>query len=263
MKYLIIEDEPLAQIELERLLHIVDSECVITNKIDSVSEAIKWIKNDFESNIIFMDIHLSDDICFEIFNHIQITIPVVFTTAYDQYAIDAFQTMSIGYLLKPVDEQQLRSTLNKYKTLQNNYLQNNSINQLLNHFSELQNQEKQIEYKDRILAKLGDNYYYLNIDEISYIYSEDHYTFVITNNNNKYIINYTLDNIIKSLNPHYFFRISRMCIININSIKIITKHLNGRLKLSLNPEFKEEIYVSRNRVNDFLMWLDGNNSTIQ
>ena len=132
MKYLIIEDEPLAQIELERLLHIVDSECVITNKIDSVSEAIKWIKNDFESNIIFMDIHLSDDICFEIFNHIQITIPVVFTTAYDQYAIDAFQTMSIGYLLKPVDEQQLRSTLNKYKTLQNNYLQNNSINQLLN-----------------------------------------------------------------------------------------------------------------------------------
>ena len=122
---------------------------------------------------------------------------------------------------------------------------------------------KTIEYKDRILAKLGDNYYYLNIDEISYIYSEDHYTFVITNNNNKYIINYTLDNIIKSLNPHYFFRISRMCIININSIKIITKHLNGRLKLSLNPEFKEEIYVSRNRVNDFLMWLDGNNSTIQ
>ena len=79
----------------------------------------------------------------------------------------------------------------------------------------------------------------------------------------KDIINYTLDNIIKSLNPHYFFRISRMCIININSIKIITKHLNGRLKLSLNPEFKEEIYVSRNRVNDFLMWLDGNNSTIQ
>ena len=118
MKYLIIEDEPLAQIELERILQDIDKECIITNKIDSVSEAIKWLKNDFESNIIFMDIHLSDDICFEIFKAVQITIPVVFTTAYDQYAIDAFQTMSIGYLLKPIDEQQLQSILNKYKTLQ-------------------------------------------------------------------------------------------------------------------------------------------------
>lgn len=262
MKYLIIEDEPLAQIELERILQAIDKECIITNKIDSVSEAIKWLKNDFESNIIFMDIHLSDDICFEIFKAVQITIPVVFTTAYDQYAIDAFQTMSIGYLLKPIDEQQLQSILNKYKTLQNNYLQLNSIHQLLDHFTNT-NINKSIEYKDRILAKMGDNYFYLNIDDISYFYSEDHYTYVVTGDKKEYIINYTLDNIIKALNPHYFFRVSRMCIININSIKKISKHLNGRLKLMLEPQFKEELYVSRNRVNDFLMWLDGNKTTIQ
>ena len=120
MKYLIIEDEPLAQIELERILQDIDKECIITNKIDSVSEAIKWLKNDFESNIIFMDIHLSDDICCEIYKAVQITIPVVFTTAYDQYAIDAFQTMSIGYLLRPIEEQPLQSILNKYNTRQNN-----------------------------------------------------------------------------------------------------------------------------------------------
>lgn len=263
MKYLIIEDEPLAQLELKRLLYSIDNECIITNIIDSVSESVKWLKNDSESNIIFMDIHLSDDICFEIFNQVKITIPVVFTTAYDQYAIDAFQTMSIGYLLKPVDEQQLLTIINKYKSLQQNYLQNSSIQQLLDKFNANSNTGKNIEYKDRILAKIGDNYFYININEIAYFYSKEHYTYVITNKNNEYIINYTLDNIIKSLDPHYFFRISRMCIINIHSIKTIAKHLNGRLKLTLEPQFKEEIYVSRNRVNDFLSWLDGNDSTIQ
>ena len=113
------------------------------------------------------------------------------------------------------------------------------------------------------MAKVGDNYQHLTMSEIAYFYSEDHYTFVATKNNQRYIINYTLDTLVEQLNPQQFFRISRQFILNINSINSIAKHFNGRLKITLNPVFQEDIYVSRNRVQMFLSWLDGENITNQ
>ena len=118
-------------------------------------------------------------------------------------------------------------------------------------------------YKERLLAKVGDNYQHITMDEVAYFYSEDHYTFVATKDKQRYIINYTLDTLIEQLNPQQFFRISRQFILNINSINTISKHFNGRLKLTVNPSISEDIYVSRNRVPAFLAWLDGEIVTIQ
>jgi DNA-binding LytR/AlgR family response regulator len=270
MKYLIIEDEPLAQEELVRMLKLIDSDFTLLASIDSVKESIKWLNENQQPDIIFMDIHLSDNICFEIFNNVRVTAPVIFTTAYDQYAIEAFKTNGIAYLLKPIEEDELIMALKKYRTLTNGQNLANSQNELstihsqIQQLSALNSQLSAMNtYKERLLAKVGDNYQYLTMSDIAYFYSEDHYTFVTTKDNQRYIINYTLDTLVEQLNPQQFFRISRQFILNINSIGTISKHFNGRLKITVNPSFSDEIYVSRNRVQTFLSWLDGDNVTIQ
>jgi DNA-binding LytR/AlgR family response regulator len=261
MKYLIIEDEPLAQEELIRMLKSLDPNFELLTTIDSVNESINWIKNNDQPDIIFMDIHLSDNICFEIFNQVEITAPVIFTTAYDQYAIEAFKTNSIAYLLKPIEEEELIAALKKFKTLTNVNIELSTIHSQIKQLSALNSNQNS--YKERVLAKIGDNYLHLHMSDIAYFYSEDHYTFVTTQNNQRYIINYTLDTLVEQLNPQQFFRISRQFILNINSIDSISKHFNGRLKLKVKPHFSEDIFVSRNRVQPFLAWLDGEISTIK
>lgn len=264
MKYLIIEDEPLAQEELVRMLKELDDDFELLATLDSVKESINWLNANKQPDLIFMDIHLSDNICFEIFNKVEITAPVIFTTAYDQYAIEAFKTNSIAYLLKPIDEEELIAALKKFRTLTNTSSELAAIKSQIQQLSTLKSQQSNENlYKERLLAKVGDNYQHLTMSEIAYFYSEDHYTFVTTNNNQRYIINYTLDTLVSQLNPQQFFRISRQLIININAISNISKHFNGRLKITVNPSFSEDLYVSRNRVQSFLSWLDGENTTIQ
>lgn len=252
MKYLIIEDEPLAQKEMSRLISIVDSEAHIIGVTDSVTASVNWLSDNPAPDLIFMDIHLSDNLCFEIFNRIKVTSPVIFTTAYDQYAIRAFQTNGIGYLLKPIDEEQLRTAITKYREL------SSSANNMI--LASLQNIADQLHatapYKERILAKLGDNYHHIPIVHTAYFYSEDHYTFLVTVSGQKYIINHTLDYLETQIDPLRFFRISRQCIVNIEAITFTSKHFNGRLKIYLNPPYHEELYVARSRVNTFLEWLD-------
>lgn len=265
MRYLIIEDEPLAQEELKRMLKILDDEFTLLASIDSVKESIEWLRKNEQPDIIFMDIHLSDNICFEIFNEVDVKVPVIFTTAYDQYAIEAFKTNGIAYLLKPIEEDELISALKKFRTLTNTNANQDlsTIHSQIQQLSAINSQLTLNTYKERLLAKVGDNYQYLTMDSIAYFYSEDHYTFVSTKDNQRYIINYTLDTLVEHLNPQQFFRISRQLILNINSINSISKHFNGRLKITVNPSYSKEIYVSRNRVQTFLLWLDGENVTIQ
>lgn len=266
MKYVIIEDEPLAQEELMRMLKSIDPDFIILAAIDSVEESINWFKNNEQPDIIFMDIHLSDNICFDIFDKVEITAPVIFTTAYDQYAIEAFKTNSIAYLLKPIEEDELNDAIKKYHTLTKTNTELTNIQTKIQQLSTLYTQpqpQTPNSYKERLLAKVGDNYQHILMQDIAYFYSEDHYTFVATKDKQRYIINYTLDNLVDQLNPQQFFRISRQIIININAINTISKHFNGRLKLTVNPSFSEEIFVSRNRVQAFLSWLDGEITTIQ
>ncbi|MBQ5925169.1 MAG: DNA-binding response regulator, partial [Paludibacteraceae bacterium] len=171
----------------------------------------------------------------------------------------------IAYLLKPIEEEELIVALKKYKTLTSaNAEELSTIHTQIQKLS-TQNTPRpsQNGYKERLVAKVGDNYQHLVMDDIAYFYSEDHYTFVATKDNQRYIINYTLDTLVEQLNPQQFFRISRQFILNINSISSVSKHFNGRLKITIKPTFAEDIYVSRNRVQMFLAWLDGDTSTIQ
>lgn len=264
MRYLIIEDEPLAQEELVRMLKNLDPDFELLASFDSVKESVDWLNSNSQPDLIFMDIHLSDSICFDIFNCVKVTAPVIFTTAYDQYAIKAFKTNGIAYLLKPIDEDELIAALKKFKTLTNIDVELSTLH------SQIQQNSKQnvqplapVQYKERLLAKIGDNYLHLSMSDIAYFYSEDHYTFVATKDNQRYIINYALDTLVEQLKPQEFFRVSRQFILNINSITSVAKHLNGRLKIAIKPAFTDDIYVSRNRVQTFLAWLDGDTSTIQ
>lgn len=257
MKYLIIEDEPLAQEELVRMLKALDPNFMLLASIDSVKQSIEWFNANEQPDIVFMDIHLSDNICFEIFNKVEITAPVIFTTAYDQYAIEAFKTNGIAYLLKPIEEEELISALKKFRTLTNTNIELSNIHTQIQQLSTLNS------YKERVLAKVGDNYQHVAMQDVAYFYSEDHYTFVATKDKQRYIINYTLDTLVEQINPQQFFRISRQFIVNINAINNISKHFNGRLKITVTPSFSEDIYVSRNRVQPFLAWLDGETIAIQ
>ena len=264
MKYLIIEDEPLAQEELVRMLKSLDPNFVLLSTIDSVKGVVNWFNNNEQPDMVFMDIHLSDNICFDIFNKVDITAPIIFTTAYDQYAIEAFKTNGIAYLLKPIEEEELIDALKKFRTLTNTNIELSNIHTQIQQLSTLYTQPSTLTtYKERVLAKVGDNYQHVMMQDVAYFYSEDHYTFVATKDKQRYIINYTLDTLVEQLNPQQFFRISRQFILNINSINTISKHFNGRLKITVNPSFSEDIYVSRNRVQSFLAWLDGEIVAIQ
>ena len=264
MRYLIIEDEPLAQDELVRMLKALDPNFTLLASIDSVKESVDWFNNNEQPDIVFMDIHLSDNICFDIFNKVEITAPVIFTTAYDQYAIEAFKTNGIAYLLKPIEEEELVAALKKFRTLTNTNIELSSIHSHIQQLSTLNSQLSTLNsYKERVLAKVGDNYQHVAMQDVAYFYSEDHYTFVATKDKQRYIINYTLDTLVEQINPQQFFRISRQFIVNINAIDNISKHFNGRLKITVNPSFSEDMYVSRNRVQTFLAWLDGENVAIQ
>jgi DNA-binding LytR/AlgR family response regulator len=195
---------------------------------------------------------------------VDITAPIIFTTAYDQYAIEAFKTNGIAYLLKPIEEEELIDALKKFRTLTNTNIELSNIHTQIQQLSTLYTQPSTLTtYKERVLAKVGDNYQHVMMQDVAYFYSEDHYTFVATKDKQRYIINYTLDTLVEQLNPQQFFRISRQFILNINSINTISKHFNGRLKITVNPSFSEDIYVSRNRVQSFLAWLDGEIVAIQ
>ena len=264
MRYLIIEDEPLTQEELVRMLKALDPNFVLLASIDSVKQSIEWFNTNEQPDIVFMDIHLSDNICFEIFNKVEITAPVIFTTAYDQYAIEAFKTNGIAYLLKPIEEDELIAALKKFRTLTNTNIELSSIHSHIQQLSTLNSQFSTLNsYKERVLAKVGDNYQHVAMQDVAYFYSEDHYTFVATKDKQRYIINYTLDTLVEQINPQQFFRISRQFIVNINAINNISKHFNGRLKITVTPSFSEDIFVSRNRVQTFLAWLDGETNAIQ
>lgn len=247
MKVLIVEDEPLAQEELQRVIlkHFPNTD--IIGITESVRESVDWL-NSNQADLIFMDVHLSDGICFDIFNEIEVKTPIIFTTAYDQYAIKAFQVNGIGYLLKPIVEKDLIAAVNKL---------NISLYSPLNIEQLLQTINSTKDYKSRIAIKTGDRFSYINISDVAYFYAEDRITFMVPKDGRKKIIDYTIEAIEPMLNPKIFFKITRGCIASIESIDSISKYFNSRLKITLKPEFEGELLISRVRVPDFLKWLDG------
>jgi len=256
MNVLIIEDEPFAQNELKRLLAEAIPEPVILDCFDSVEDSVFWFKNNQHPDIVFMDIQLADGLSFEIFKQVKVHSPVIFTTAFDEYAIQAFKVNSIDYLLKPVELNALKVALKKLDELKNQYSSNLSIisqNQLekLFEISKISNK-----FKSRLIVKIGDQIKSIKVEDIAYFYAEDNEVFMSSQNNRPYIIDYSLNQLSEMLDPKYFFRINRAYLVSINSINKIHKFFNSRLKIELEPAREDTILISRVKVPDFLKWME-------
>lgn len=255
MKVLIIEDEPFAQNELKRLLAKIDPTIEVLDCLESIEESIDWFEENDEPDLLFLDVQLSDGLSFEIFQKVDVKAPIIFTTAFDQYAIQAFKFNSIDYLLKPIDKDDLAGSLKQYNRLHGGDVGEEKgfdplkIQQLLE-----MNLGK--EYKKRFIIKTGDRLRHVSVEDIAYFYSEDDYTYLVARENAKFIIAFKLDELVNLLDPNDFFRLSRKYIANIHSIKVVNKYFNSRLEVILEPPTKDQILISRARVPEFMQWLE-------
>jgi len=258
MKVVIVEDEMPAAEKLERYLLKYDSTIQVIKHIDSVATAIPWLRdNQDHIDLIFMDIQLLDGISFQIFQQVQVKKPVIFTTAYNEYALDAFKVNSIDYLMKPITFTDLAASLQKLNALREQLRpledQSQRIQQALSN-------TQQAAHKKRFMVKIGEHIRSITSDQIAMLYAEGRDVTLVTQQNKKFIIDYTLETLEEILDPHMFFRINRTFILNINAIKDVLIHSNSRLKISMTTDFDKEIIVSREKVNDFKTWFDGNHT---
>ncbi|MCU0447761.1 MAG: LytTR family DNA-binding domain-containing protein [Microscillaceae bacterium] len=246
---LIIEDEKVASDTLALLLLKIDRNLQIKAQIDSVEDAVAWLKSD-SADLIFVDIHLADGLGFQIFEQVKVQAPLVFTTAYNQYAIRAFKLNSIDYLLKPIDEQELRNALDKFKKLQSS----NAPIDYQNLLKLIQNPAET--YQKRFMVTAGEKVKSIAVEEVAYFYAEGRYIFLTTHDNRKYIIDYTLDNLAEVMNPEHFFRINRQMMVSFKSIKEMFSYPKGRVKIVLQPHYAEEVIVSLSKAVEFKQWLN-------
>ncbi|MBR5834798.1 MAG: response regulator transcription factor [Bacteroidales bacterium] len=251
MKVLIVEDEIMAQKSLIRTITQNFPDMEIAGTSGSVKNTVEWLKTPGNhADIIFMDVELSDGECFEIFRQHDIKSKVIMTTAYDSYAIKAFEAGSIDYLLKPIDLSALKRAVARCRTNENSI----DIRSLLQAMEGGHTVQK--EYKERYIIRFNDRIIPVNTDKVAYVYSEEKTNWLITFDGEKYIIDSSLDVMIEELDSDKFFRISRSCIISINAIKSIIKQSGSRLKIISTPDAPFEMTVSRSRVDDFLEWLE-------
>lgn len=255
MKYLIVEDERFAYEEMKRMINKLRPGYQLINWTKTVIQTVDFLKNN-TVDLILLDIRLADGSSFDIFEQVAISTPIIFTTAYDEHAIKAFKVNSVDYLLKPIEEGDLLTALNKFE-------QYHPVQPTIAEYKKLEEALAGNYKKNRFLIQKGDSYHYIEVSEIAFFYSEDKVVFLHTFSNKRYIVDYTLDQIERMLDEKSFFRVSRNCITNIRSIKKISKFFNSRLKISFNPDCPHEILVSRVRVSDFLKWIDGDYSNFQ
>ncbi|WP_273275165.1 LytR/AlgR family response regulator transcription factor [Maribacter polysiphoniae] len=251
MNVIIIEDEKPSARRLSRQLAKLDVQT--TTMLHSVEESIAWFQNNEHPDLIFLDIQLSDGLSFEIFDVVDVQSAIIFTTAYDEYALQAFKLNSIDYLLKPIDDEELANAIKKYKTVKpaapKMALDFEDIKKLLVNPLER-------EYKKRFTARVGQHLKIINADDVECFYSENKGTYASTSDGRNYLLDTTLENLESELEPRIFFRVSRKYYVNINHINDIVAYTNSRLKIKLNRYIDQEIIVSRERVKDFKLWLE-------
>lgn len=251
MNVLIIEDEKPAARRLARLLSELNVE--VSTMLHSVEEAVEWFQKNEHPDLIFLDIQLSDGLSFEIFDVVEVRSAIIFTTAYDEYALQAFKLNSIDYLLKPIDDEELASAVKKYQNLKPDR------SQIVLDFDDVKKflvNPLEREYKKRFTIRLGQHLKIINADEIECFYSENKGTYAATKEGRNYLLDTTLENLENELSPQIFFRVSRKFYVNINHIKDIVSYTNSRLSIKLNRFNEQEIIVSRERVRDFKLWLE-------
>jgi len=251
MRVVIIEDEQLTAQRLESMLHKYDASIEVAETIPSVSEAVDWFKSNPDPDLAFMDIHLEDGQCFSIFESINLQVPVIFTTAYDEYTIKAFKVNSVDYLMKPLNYEELVQAIEKYKRIHaHSEGETHNIETLLQSLH-----KKEPEYKDRFLVSIGSRLRTIETNEINYFYSAEKITFLVTKDNQRFPVDYSLDKLALVLNPKEYYRINRQMMVKLSAISNMHVYPKGRIKLDLLPAMKEEVFVSLDKVVEFKDWL--------
>lgn len=249
MNVLIIEDEKPAAQKMMGMLNKIDPSVKILNVLESIEETINWLGNNPRPDLMFMDIHLDDGLCFEIFETIHISIPVIFTTAYDQYAIKAFKVNSIDYLLKPIKQEDLENALQKFRDLHAFHQEKKVLHKIATGL--------QKNHKERFFLKVGLRYKSVQTQQVNCFYIQSGSVFLLTAEGKSYDLDYSLDTLEEMIDPARFFRVNRNFIINIESIKDIVSYSSNRLKLIVEHWNKyDDVIVSRDRVRDFKNWMD-------
>lgn len=247
MRALIVEDETAAYENLAQMLTSIDPAIEIAGNTESVRQTVRWLENNTKPDIIFMDIHLSDGSAFTIFEMMEVATPIIFTTAYDQYAIDAFRVNSVDYLLKPVKQERLESALRKFKRLSHT-----ELTQYLEQITRLRSARR---YKDKMLLPVKDKLIPINIKDVACFYTSDRMTYIYMRDGNRYPYSKTLEHIITMLDPTQFMRVNRQYIISSNSVTDITIWFDNRLRISLDVNTPEHIYISKNKASEFKEWI--------
>ena len=248
MNIIIIEDENIAARRLERLLLEIDNNINVLAHLNSVENATQWLKANTAPDLIFLDIQLNDGYGFEIFDADIPHPPIIFTTAYNEYAIKGFKYNSIDYLLKPIEKEDLIKALKKHQKQQNT----SSIDGSIENFKKLLSKD----YKKRFIVKVGNQLNTFKTDEIAYFKSEDGMIFLITHQHKKYPIDYSIEQLESILDPFLFFRINRKFLVSVDSVKEIHTYFNSRLLLKTSPEDTDQMIVARERASNFKKWLD-------
>jgi DNA-binding LytR/AlgR family response regulator len=252
MKTIIIEDEELAARRLESMIKTIDPQIEVMAKLESVEDSVAWLKANSHPDLIFLDIHLEDGISFEIFDQVKVNVPIIFTTAFDEYAIKAFKHKSIDYLLKPIIQDDLGKAIAKYKEwtgVQSTQLDLTGLYKLM--------QGNNNEYRERYSVTVGEKLKTIEVKDIAYFFSTSGITFVVMNSKNQYSLDLSLDKLYNELNPKDFFRVNRQYLINHKAIANVHVFPKSRLKIDLNPPLQEDLYVSLDKVAEFKRWLDG------
>jgi DNA-binding LytR/AlgR family response regulator len=254
LNVLIVEDEIPAAEKLERYLQRYSASIQVKGKVDSVAEAVTWLEgNQASVDLIFMDIQLKDGVSFNIFKEVQVQKPVIFITAYNEFALEAFKVNGIDYLLKPITFTDLSASLKKVEALGSQLRWSDNKNEFVTQSATGSGKE----YKNRFMVKLGDHIRSITTDQISFFFADGRDVYLITNQLRKFIIDYTLENLEEVVDPRLFYRVNRSYILNISAIQDVIVYSNSRLKITTNIKWEPEIIVSREKVSEFKEWFDG------
>jgi DNA-binding LytR/AlgR family response regulator len=255
MKVLIIEDEIPAQRLLMDTLTEMDADIEILDFLNSVASAVNWFKKNPHPEIVLLDIQLSDGLSFEIFKHVKIQSMIIFTTAYDEYTMQAFKVNSLDYLLKPVEKDELQAAFEKYNRFSKQFLAERNSGIDYNELATIIKNEK-IEYRKRFLIQSNESFFYLPVEQIALFYSMQGITFAVTFERREYPVNFSLAGLMEQLSPEQFFKINRQFIVSIDAIHKVHSSFQGKLVLETKPEHSEDILVGKDKAALFKQWLD-------
>ena len=252
MEILIIEDEQLGAEKLARMLQSIDPTAEIVGNTRSIESSVQWLLEHKHPDIILMDIELTDGQSFEIFNHVAIKSMVIFTTSYDEYALKAFKLNSVDYLLKPVKKEELKTALDKYHQWKQKFSAPAlNIEQLITELNRKQSKA----WRSRFLVKQGQKLVSVETNDIAYLYAEGRLSYMVTWSKQKYVLDYTIEELEQMLDPQQFYRANRGFIIQVKSVAQIHNYFNGKLKLELQPVTDKEVLVSREKATEFKEWM--------